>query len=93
MVTVAAINAEIAQIKSNMQGLDSDNVAVPQLQMILNELQRELVVATAGQGAGIGSMAVAVLAPPHQRFHINSPELKDTRYKGAGALATLLGIA
>lgn len=91
--STATITAEIASVKSMLSGLDSENPAVPQLQLILNALQLNL---SQVQGGSVTTtLSAQVLTPPHQQSvgaNRNSPERTNTKYTPAGALVTTLGL-
>ena len=96
MVSTTTINTEIANIKSLMAG----GVETEALQCILNELQFDLVIATAGAGpaAAIGAMTTSITTPKGKSVvgaNLNEPIGTRTKLNSTGnlvALVTLLGI-
>ena len=99
MTTAGTITTEIANIKSMLATVNLEDPAAQQLQVILNQLQQDLVVANAGNGAGLASVSVGVVTPKGQQIvgaNANEPVSRHTKINkngGVAALCTLLGLS
>ena len=99
MTTAGTITTEIASIKSIMGGINLEDPAAQQFQALLNQLQQDLLVANAGNGAGLAPLATEVSTPKGQQVvgaNVNEPVSTNTKINktgGARALAIYMGFA